>query len=278
MPLPHAPGRGTGWELILNAAEGVLQIILTEDEELFCAQEWAHGHHAAEILAPALAQVFSAAGIRARDLRRLACVRGPGSFTGIRLVLATAAALRRTTRVQLAGLDYLQALATSVAIADRLPYGDRIWVLTHARRGLTHCQEFISLGWQIPSCPAAPAVLLSPADALAAIRASLEEHDAARAVRICGGALARNPELATADARDLAGRVLVSDRPNPSVAALRLLGRHGDYEPADVEPFYLRPCDAAENVASLAERLGMDGAGARADLERMLQRPPESGI
>lgn len=275
MPLPRNPGRGTGWELILNAAEGVLQIILTEDEELFCAQEWAHGHRAAEILAPALAQTLSAAGIGARDLRRLACVRGPGSFTGIRLVLATAAALRRTTRVQLAGLDYLQALATSVAIGDHLPYGARILVLTHARRGLTHCQEFVSYGWTIPAQPAAPAVLRSPADVLADIRATTGDG---RPIRVCGGAVARNPEIPAAAEADLSGRLLLTGRTDPSVAALRLLARHGDYEPADVEPFYLRPCDAAENVASLAERLGMDGAGAEADLQRMLRRPPESEI
>ena len=31
---------GTGLELILNAAEGVLQIVVTEDEAILCAQEW----------------------------------------------------------------------------------------------------------------------------------------------------------------------------------------------------------------------------------------------
>ena len=31
---------GTGLELVLNAAEGALQIIVTEDERLICVQEW----------------------------------------------------------------------------------------------------------------------------------------------------------------------------------------------------------------------------------------------
>ena len=98
---------GTGLELILNAAEGVLQIVVTEDEAILCAQEWYRSERATEILAPALAELATSLGIRWSDLRRIACVRGPGSFTGIRLTLATAAALRRCGRAQLAGLDRL---------------------------------------------------------------------------------------------------------------------------------------------------------------------------
>lgn len=87
---------GTGLELILNAAEGALQMVVTEDETLLCAQEWRRPERATEILAPALRHICAALDLRLADFRRLACVRGPGSFTGIRLVLATAAALRRT--------------------------------------------------------------------------------------------------------------------------------------------------------------------------------------
>ena len=48
---------GTGLELILNAAEGVLQIVVTEDEAILCAQEWYRSERATEILAPALAEL-----------------------------------------------------------------------------------------------------------------------------------------------------------------------------------------------------------------------------
>ena len=53
---------GTGLELILNAAEGVLQIVVTEDESILCAQEWYRSERATEILAPALAELLRTRG------------------------------------------------------------------------------------------------------------------------------------------------------------------------------------------------------------------------
>ena len=141
---------GTGLELVLNAAEGALQIVVTEDEKLLCVQEWHKADRATEILAPALAEICSTLGIAPTAFRRIACVRGPGSFTGIRLVLTTAAALRRVGQARLAGLDYMQALATSAVLQHNLFYGTPVWVLTHARRNLVHCQPFMSYGPLIP--------------------------------------------------------------------------------------------------------------------------------
>ena len=99
--MPARKRFSTGLELVLNACEGDLQIVLTDDEELVCAQNWAVANNGTEILAPAIRQIFALAGKRLADLKRIGCVRGPGGFTGIRLVLATAAALRRTTGAQL---------------------------------------------------------------------------------------------------------------------------------------------------------------------------------
>lgn len=261
---------GTGWELILNAAEGALHIILTHDEELVCAQHWGRNDRATEILAPALADMARICGIRPRQLRRIACIRGPGSFTGIRLVLTTAAALRRTAPgLQLAGLDYLQALATSAAMERRLSYATPIMVLTHARRNLVHFQAYTSYGWSIPAQPAEAVRLCTPEDALERI-----VTDSAHSV-VCGSGLQRNPRLL----EQLAARpeILCLDQLRlPSVDALRLLARHGDYAHADLDPLYVRPCDAVETLPQLAQRMGRDALEARTELRRLLQRTPSS--
>lgn len=273
---------GTGTELILNAAEGALQILLTRDEELLAAQEWHRAERATEILAPALADMLRRLDIPPAEVRRIACVRGPGSFTGIRLVLATAAALRRVHGARLAGLDYLQCLATSAVMARGMLWGGQIHVLTHARRNLVHYQPFMAFGPVIPAYAAAPVRLLPPEEALAGVLAAVANRAAheppqshAGLPLVCGSALARHATVfGGLDERkdlDAMPRLIT-----PSSDALRLLARHGDYFPEDVEPLYVRPCDAVENLPELSRRQGLDGAATLAELERLLHQAPRS--
>ena len=166
----------TGLELVLNAAEGPLQILLTENGDLLCAQEWHRADRATEILAPALQELCARLGISLMDVRRIACVRGPGSFTGIRLVLTTAAALRRVTGARLAALDYMQALATSAVMARGMLWGGQVHVLTHARRNLVHYQPFMAYGPVIPAYATAPVQLMPPQEALKAVEAAVADR------------------------------------------------------------------------------------------------------
>ncbi len=264
----------TGLELVLCSCERELFVVLTDDEELVCAQVWALQDRATELLAPSIEQIFRLSGHSLQELRRIGCVRGPGSFTGTRLVLATAAALRRATAARLAALDYMQALATSAAMGRRLLYGRVIWTLTHARRDLVHAQPFMSLGPVIPACPLETVRLMSVAEAIDAVAAAARVQ--AEPVTVCGGASARAPRLA-AGLEALDG-VLAGPPARPSIDALRLLGRHGDYFDRDVEPLYVRPCDAVDNLPSLSERMGRDAAASVRELDRLLSRAPGAGV
>lgn len=263
----------TGLELVLNAAGGALQILVTENGRIRCFEEWLDASRATELLAPALEQLCRALGIAPAGFRRIACVAGPGSFTGIRLTLATAAALRRTGQAQLASLDFLQALATSAVMRRGLLYPASVLVITHARRDLVHYRPFCSYGPQIPAQPLAPVRLISPAEAL---RLMGEQP-----CHVCGSGLARNPRFFTPEAtgKGPSGApmaVLMPELLEPDAAALALLARHGDYFPRDIEPLYVRPCDAVENLPELAARQGLDGGRVAAELEALLARKPES--
>lgn len=264
-----------GSELVLNACEGVLQIAITENEELRASQAYAVPRGATDILALAIQQCCRHLHMHPRDFRRIACVKGPGSFTGIRLVLATAAAMRRASQAQLAGLDYLQALATSVALQRSLPYGSHIWVLTHARRQLLHVQHYTSFGPQIPAQAAKPVTLLPPEEAMAQI--------AKRPGYICGSGLARYPECFAAQCTGKGPAFSPESIPlptlvTPSIEALCLLARHGDYAPADLEPDYVRPVDAVDNLPRLAARQGLSPDEAHARLNALLTATPKSEL
>ena len=260
-----------GLTLVLNAAEGRLQIILADGVELLCAQDWAAFRRGAELLAPALERIFSGLHLRCSDLERIACVRGPGGFTGIRLVLATAAALARASGALLAGLDYMQALALGVRSCGEEDNAARIWVLTHARRDLAHAQVFApGRGDALPRAES-ELELLRPEQCVQRMR------DAARdGMRLwaLGSALARHAEFA--DLAGLACRVPERSR-GPLPEDLLLLARHAEYGRRDIEALYARPCDAVENLASIASQRGEDPAAAKTRLESLLAARPESG-
>lgn len=260
---------GTGLELILNAAESCLQIAVTENESLLAFEEWFQPAQATETLAWALDGICRRLGLAPAAFRRIACVTGPGSFTGIRLVLSTAAALRRAGQARLGALDYLQALATTAAMNLYLLYRQKIWVLTHARRDLVHARPFISFGPIIPACPIGEIALVSPLEA----RKLIDAEDCF----VCGSALTRYPQLFEPSWANFAkerGARLVPTIARPSPGSLCLLARHADYFDADLEPLYARPCDAVENLPRIAEKMSKDPDETAADLQRMLQRKP----
>jgi len=260
-----------GLTLVLNAAEGRLQLVLADGTELLCAQDWAAGRRGTELLAPALERIFSGLRLRFCDLKRIACVRGPGGFTGIRLVLATAAALAGASGALRAGLDYMQALALGTRGLCGADAEARIWVLQHARRDLVLAQSF---AWGQDALPRAVSGLdlLQPDHCLRRMREQAREG-----VRLwaLGSALARHAELSA-----LSG--LASCVParlgGPAPEDLLLLARHAEYGSRDIEALYARPCDAVENLASAAARRGEDPASARARLETLLAAPPERAV
>jgi tRNA threonylcarbamoyl adenosine modification protein YeaZ len=260
-----------GLTLVLNAAEGRLQIVLADGSEILCAQDWAAPRRGTELLAPALERIFSGLRLRFADLKRIACVRGPGSFTGTRLVLSTAAALARASGALLAGLDYMQALAlgADAFLDDRNTTSQCIWVLQHAGRDMALTQVFAPGRDDALPCAISELELLEPQRCLQRMR---EQAQGGMRLWATGSALARHAEFA--DLPKLAScapaRVL-----GPLPEDLLLLARHAEYGRRDIEALYVRPCDAVENLESIALRRGEDPAAAKARLEALLAAAPD---
>lgn len=76
------------------------------------AQE-AGGAHGS-LLLPAIDRLFSQSGLQLGDLSGLACSVGPGSFTGIRVGMATCLGLRGATGLPLVPVPTLEAMARSL--------------------------------------------------------------------------------------------------------------------------------------------------------------------
>ncbi len=189
---------------------------------------------------------------------------------------ATAAALRRCTGALLAGLDYMQALSCAADNAARLRRGSgakhdggaSLWVLTHARRNCVHCQTFVSSGAEAPPHVSAPLELISPDEAVRRI-------NAAPAPVVVGSGLARRRALF--EEHCPAALLLPDAASTPSPEALWLLAQNAVYAAADIEPLYVRPCDAVENLSDIAARRGEAPEAAHAALARLLRRTPAPG-
>ena len=79
--------------------------------------------HAAELL-PAIHDAMERAGISFRDLDAIAVGLGPGTFTGLRIGVATARALAKANDLPLRGVSSLAALAAGLDEGPRLPLID----------------------------------------------------------------------------------------------------------------------------------------------------------
>ena len=91
--------------------------------------------HAARLLAAA-EEALGAAGVGWEDVDRLAIGVGPGSFTGLRIGIATARALAQGRGLPLVGVSSLEALARGAA-------APLVLAVLDARRG-----EAFAAAWQ----------------------------------------------------------------------------------------------------------------------------------
>jgi tRNA threonylcarbamoyladenosine biosynthesis protein TsaB len=95
------------------------------------------GH--ATALLPLAAQLLAGAGLRWADVGTIAVGLGPGSFTGLRIGVATARALAQATGATLTGVSTLRALAEAALAA--LP-GRPVLAIVDGGRG-----EVFTAGW-----------------------------------------------------------------------------------------------------------------------------------
>jgi tRNA threonylcarbamoyl adenosine modification protein YeaZ len=131
-------------------ADGTVTI-LAEDTEII-----GRGH--AERLMDQVGRVLAAASIGYRDLGRIGVTVGPGSFTGIRVGLATARGLRLALRIPVVGLVNLDAAAADAVGAAA---GRPILAAWDARRGEVYARLYAPSGTPLADPVAAPAATLA---------------------------------------------------------------------------------------------------------------------
>jgi tRNA threonylcarbamoyladenosine biosynthesis protein TsaB len=183
----------------------------------------------AEILMPMVRRVMREAALDYEALDLIAVTSGPGSFTGVRIGLATARGLALAAGLPLAGITTLQALAAAPPEEERR--GRIILAALDARRGQIYAQFFDQEGAALAEAFAAAA------ESLPTRLAQLGGGEAGEILLVGSGA-----ELA-AQALDGHARRLSASPPHPQAAVIAAYMGARDFDAsgaATVAPFYLR--------------------------------------
>jgi tRNA threonylcarbamoyladenosine biosynthesis protein TsaB len=225
--------------LAVHTTDAAGSIAVARGSQVTSVEFEAAGQHAPVVLAT-IVELLERAGVAPRDLDGVAVTTGPGSFTGIRVGLATVQGLAAACGWRVHACDSLRARAAVWCGRVEEPLA----VVLDARRGEVYAGLYDATG-------TSPRVLVEPfCDAPVRAGARLAEGMArsgatapAQAVlALCGtGASLVEPEL-----RALRCRVL-DGQPRPVAEALVGLARDGALAavtPQALEPTYLRKSDA----------------------------------
>lgn len=97
--------------LSIDTASNICGVSILEDSNLICQLDHDTGRTHSENLMPMIQQAFNQSNLFLKDIDLLVCDKGPGSFTGIRIGVATIKAFHDSLGIPCIGVTSLEALA-----------------------------------------------------------------------------------------------------------------------------------------------------------------------
>lgn len=221
--------------LAIDTATLTASAAIVRDGATLAAGDADTGSHS-ERLMPLIAELMAEVGVTPAQLDAIAVGAGPGSFTGLRIGLATAKGLAFAAGKPLWLVSSLAALAW--AMRDAAPPGALLVPALDARRGEIYA-GFYRLDGGVPRAVAPERVL--PPEALAA---AIEEACAgARDAAIAGDALVAHAAALAALPPSVIRLATRATPPAAGVAVVAAAGERADGL-AHGAPAYLRPSEA----------------------------------
>ncbi len=141
---PPVDEHGGGLVLALDAGSPMVSVAVGRGGAVLAARAVALERSSTQLLA-LVAETLAAAGVRPADLDGVVALAGPGSFTGLRVGLATALGLYQGLGVRAQALPTLAALAA----ASAAPPGSLVIAAVDALRGDWSAQAF-RIGGPLP--------------------------------------------------------------------------------------------------------------------------------
>lgn len=100
--------------LSIETASNTCSVALLEDTQVIQELSICDEHTHSQKLMPLVAQIFKESNLKLEDIDLFACDKGPGSFTGIRIGIATIKAFSDTFSKPIIGISSLEALTHNI--------------------------------------------------------------------------------------------------------------------------------------------------------------------
>jgi len=229
----------SSWILGFDTATRATAVALVNDQgDTFEARDdpprGRRPRHAARLLA-LCADVLERAGVGYEELQKLAVGVGPGTFTGLRIGVATARALAQASAVPLVGVSTLQSLALNALGVDELQPVEAVAAVLDARRG-----EAFAAVWPIDGPERDP--LIAPSAFTPEALVKTLDAGQLRLLALGEGAIEFRAAL------EGSGVLVPDDEAQvhrvTATGHCRLARRLPPADPADITPQYLRLPDA----------------------------------
>ncbi|MEE9248221.1 MAG: tRNA (adenosine(37)-N6)-threonylcarbamoyltransferase complex dimerization subunit type 1 TsaB [Dehalococcoidia bacterium] len=214
--------------LVIDTATSILGLALVDSSGLVGELAWrTNQNHTAELI-PSLRHLLNKAATELHDLQGIVVAKGPGSFTGLRVGMATAKGLAISTGAPLVGISTLEAWAYPYATT-----GLAVCPMLEVRRGELAAALFRWTGGLVDR------VMTEHITTVDDLCPRLQESTI-----FCGQV---SPDVAARLKKLLGARALVveAEHPDPRLLYLGQLGRQkiegGQADdPATLQPLYLR--------------------------------------
>lgn len=256
----HKPN---GLLLALCGTEERLHLVLGQPGRdgytLLSAKQWTVPGQSIRFLTPGLKAMLDEFDVGVEAIEKIACVNGPGSFTGLRLTLAAAEGIAAANNLPMAGVDYLPLLASGPAPL----ISGTLHVLTYARRGLVYLQSFSAPDF----------TPLNTLESLALKDAASRMTELGSTAHLMGSGIRKNRDFFAGLADTQENYTLLDQQwDNPSSEILLEAAGNGDFSEMSIDPVYVRVTDAEENLPQFALKRGMDPVKAQKRLKELQKR------
>ena len=100
--------------LSIDTSSSICSVAILEDNKLIKEISQNNGLTHSEKLMPIIEEILKQTNLKLKDIDLLVCDKGPGSFTGIRIGVATVKAFTDSLNIPLIGVSSLEALAYNI--------------------------------------------------------------------------------------------------------------------------------------------------------------------